>query len=70
MIAGSCTARSLGPGADATSVLAEQLLALLIEECSARPAVLVIDDLQWADRATILLLDRLARFGASRSRSC
>ena len=47
--------------ADAPAVLAEQLLALVAEHCSARPAVLVIDDLQWADQATVALWGRLAR---------
>src|SRR6516225_4030741 len=47
--------------ADVPAVLAEQLLALVAEQCSARPAVLVIDDLQWADQATVALWGRLAR---------
>ena len=46
-------------GVDGPTMLAEQLLALIAEEC-ARPAILVIDDLQWADRASIRLLARLA----------
>jgi len=32
------------------AVLAEQLLALVTEQCAVRPVVLVVDDLQWADR--------------------
>jgi DNA-binding CsgD family transcriptional regulator/tetratricopeptide (TPR) repeat protein len=48
-------------GADMSAVLAEQLLALVAEECSARPTLLVIDDLQWADQATVGLWARLAR---------
>src|SRR6516165_12206567 len=47
--------------ADVPAVLAEQLLALVAEQCSARPTVLVIDDLQWADQATVALWGRLAR---------
>ena len=48
-------------GIDVSAALAEQLLALAAEECAARPTVLVIDDLQWADQASITLLGRLAR---------
>ncbi|MBO0802998.1 MAG: AAA family ATPase [Nocardiopsaceae bacterium] len=47
-------------GMNGAAVLAEQLLALMAEECAARPTILVIDDLQWADQASIRLLDRLA----------
>src|SRR5690348_5140430 len=48
-------------GTDVPAVLAEQLLALVAELCAERPAVLVIDDLQWADRASVALWRRLAR---------
>ena len=47
-------------GMDGPAVLAEQLLALIAEECATRPTVLVIDDLQWADPASVRLLARLA----------
>jgi DNA-binding CsgD family transcriptional regulator len=50
-----------GPGADVSSALAEQLLALIAEECAVQPAILVVDDLQWADRVTVTLWARLAR---------
>ena len=48
-------------GTDVPAVLAEQLLALVAEECAVRPTILVIDDLQWADPASITLWGRLAR---------
>ena len=48
-------------GTDVPAVLAEQLLALIAEQCAVRPAVLVVDDLQWADPASVTLWGRLAR---------
>ena len=43
------------------AVLAEQLLALVAEQCAVRPTILVVDDLQWADQASVTLWGRLAR---------
>ncbi len=48
-------------GTDVPAVLAEQLLALIAEQCTVRPTILVIDDLQWADQASLTLWGRLAR---------
>jgi tetratricopeptide (TPR) repeat protein len=48
-------------GMDVPSVVAEQLLAIIAEQCAVGPTVLVIDDLQWADHASITLWRRLAR---------
>ncbi len=48
-------------GTDVSAALAEQLLALIAEQCAMRPTILVIDDLQWADQASITLWGRLAR---------
>ena len=48
-------------GTDVPAALAEQLLALVTEQCMTRPTVLVIDDLQWADPASVALWGRLAR---------
>jgi DNA-binding CsgD family transcriptional regulator len=48
-------------GTDVPAVLAEQLLALVAEQYAVRPTILVIDDLQWADQASIILWGRLAR---------
>jgi DNA-binding CsgD family transcriptional regulator len=48
-------------GIDVSAALAEQLLALVAEQCAVQPTLLVIDDLQWADQASITLFGRLAR---------
>src|ERR1017187_4566338 len=48
-------------GADVSAALAEQLLALVAEQCATGPTVLVVDDLQWADPASVTLWGRLAR---------
>jgi DNA-binding CsgD family transcriptional regulator len=48
-------------GTDGPAVLAEQLLALVTEQCAVQPVILVVDDLQWADQASIALWGRLAR---------
>jgi DNA-binding CsgD family transcriptional regulator len=48
-------------GTDVPAVLAEQLLALVTEQCAAQPTIVVLDDLQWADQASIALWGRLAR---------
>jgi hypothetical protein len=40
-------------GTDVPAVLAEQLLALAAEQFAVRPVILVIDDLPWADQASI-----------------
>src|SRR4029079_12955542 len=34
-------------GTDVPATLAEQLLALVAEQCAMRPTILVVDDLQW-----------------------
>jgi predicted ATPase len=48
-------------GADVSAALAEQLLALVAEQCATAPTVLVLDDLQWADQASVALWGRLTR---------
>ena len=48
-------------GADVPATLAEQLFALVAEESAVRPTIVVVDDLQWADPASVTLWGRLAR---------
>jgi DNA-binding CsgD family transcriptional regulator len=48
-------------GTDVSAALAEQLLALVAEQCAGQPTVVVVDDLQWADPASVALWGRLAR---------
>lgn len=48
-------------GADISVAVAEQILDLITGQCAHGPAVLVVDDLQWADRASVALWARLAR---------
>jgi DNA-binding CsgD family transcriptional regulator len=48
-------------GTDVPAMLAEQLLALVAEQCAVRPTILIVDDLQWADQASVTLWGRLAR---------
>jgi ATP/maltotriose-dependent transcriptional regulator MalT len=49
-----------------TTALSEQLLALVAEQCEAQPTILVIDDIQWADPASVSLWGRLARMTENR----
>ena len=48
-------------GNDVVTSATERLLSLVDELCVAGPVVLVVDDLQWADPATVLVWSRLAR---------
>jgi len=48
-------------GVDLSAAAGEHLLALIDELCALAPTVLVVDDLQWADEATVALWRRLAR---------
>src|SRR5437667_8229026 len=45
---------------DVVPVVTERLLALVDELCIAAPTALVVDDMQWADEASITLWHRLA----------
>jgi DNA-binding CsgD family transcriptional regulator/tetratricopeptide (TPR) repeat protein len=51
---------SLLAGDDASAAGLEVLVALVDELCAAAPTVLVIDDLQWADEASLVVWHRLA----------
>jgi ATP/maltotriose-dependent transcriptional regulator MalT len=48
-------------GTDITAALVEQLLALVADECAAQPTILVLDDLQWADQASVTMWAQLAK---------
>ncbi len=50
-----------GMGADLAAAAAEQLIALVDQLCQDGPVVLVVDELQWADRTTVAVWSRLAR---------
>jgi DNA-binding CsgD family transcriptional regulator/tetratricopeptide (TPR) repeat protein len=50
-----------GNGLDTVHAAVERMLVLLDELCTKAPVVLVVDDLQWADPATVVTLARLAR---------
>ena len=49
------------PGADPTGAVLERVQALVLELCARTPLVLVIDDVQWADDATLLAWHSLYR---------
>ncbi|NJC72012.1 AAA family ATPase [Planosporangium thailandense] len=55
------TGSGTGSAVEPVVAAAEQLLALVDELCGAAPVLLVVDDLQWADPATVLAWARLAR---------
>ena len=54
-------AHSALSSADFVAAAGERLLRLVEQECARQPTVLVIDDLQWADRVTMAVWSRLAR---------
>ncbi|HEX3785137.1 MAG TPA: AAA family ATPase [Pseudonocardiaceae bacterium] len=60
LLCGDPTHSSLS-SADLVAAAGERLLRLVEQECAERPTLLVIDDLQWADRVTMAVWSRLAR---------
>jgi DNA-binding CsgD family transcriptional regulator len=50
-----------GHQVDVVAPAVERLLTAIDEACAAAPVLLVVDDLQFADQATVLTLGRLAR---------
>ncbi|HYU84350.1 MAG TPA: AAA family ATPase, partial [Kribbellaceae bacterium] len=50
-----------GNRVDVVAAAVERLLALVDEYCAAAPVMLVVDDLHWADPATVVTLGRLVR---------
>ncbi|HEY0640833.1 MAG TPA: AAA family ATPase [Pseudonocardiaceae bacterium] len=48
-------------GTDVVTAAAERLLSLVDELCGTGPVLFAVDDLQWADAATVLVWSRLAR---------
>jgi DNA-binding CsgD family transcriptional regulator len=54
-------AGSLVPAGDAVTAASERLRELVERECAAGPVVVIVDDLQWADDASVAVWHRLAR---------
>jgi DNA-binding CsgD family transcriptional regulator len=50
-----------GRDEDLSAAGVEQVLALVHELCASSPTMLVVDELQWADPATLTVWERLAR---------
>lgn len=50
-----------GNRTDVVAAAVERFLALADELCAREPVLLILDDLQWADPATVMALGRLAR---------
>ena len=51
-------------------LLFEAIASWLVELATEQPVVLVLDDLHWADKPTLLLLQHLLRAGTAAGRTC
>lgn len=51
----------IASGGDPTIAASEQMLTLITELCSAAPTMLIVDDIHWADLATLRVWEWLAR---------
>jgi DNA-binding SARP family transcriptional activator/DNA-binding CsgD family transcriptional regulator len=58
-LSGHQAASNVWSGRDPALATAGRMLALVDELCSQAPLVLVVDDMQWADEASVLLWHRL-----------
>ncbi|MGI8306483.1 ATP-binding protein [Saccharopolyspora hattusasensis] len=50
-----------GAGADPPAAATERLLVLIEDMCTTTPVIMVIDDMQWADPASLVVWHRLGR---------
>jgi DNA-binding NarL/FixJ family response regulator len=58
-------AGSLVPAGDATAAAGDLLCELVDRQCAVSPVLIVVDDLQWADDASVAVWHRLARSARS-----
>jgi DNA-binding SARP family transcriptional activator/ATP/maltotriose-dependent transcriptional regulator MalT len=57
---GTSPACGSAEGSDPVVVVADRVLAYIDRLCATAPLILVIDDFQWADKASVLLWNRLS----------